>query len=99
MITVAGTDDPQYKTEAAPGRDEWDTWNDGRDKRIQNASSWGKTDRYYTGSEDLDQNGTWTEVPDYGQVWVPSQQDPNWAPYSGRPLGLSALLRLDLGFL
>jgi ferric-dicitrate binding protein FerR (iron transport regulator) len=81
MITIAGTDNPQYKTEAAPGKDEWDSWNDTRDKRIQNASSWGKTDRYYTGSEDLDANGTWTEVPDYGQVWVPSQQDPNWAPY------------------
>ena len=80
LITVAGTDNPQYKTENAPGRDEWDSWNADRDKRIQNASSWRNTDRYYTGTEDLDQNGTWTEVPDYGQVWVPSQ-GPDWAPY------------------
>jgi hypothetical protein len=80
MITVAGTDAPQYKTESAPVKDEWDTWNDDRDKRIENASSWGKTDRYYTGTEDLDKNGTWTEVPDYGQVWVPAQT-PDWAPY------------------
>ena len=80
LITVAGTDNPQYKTENAPGRDEWDTWNADRDKRIQSASSWRNTDRYYTGTEDLDQNGTWSEVPDYGQVWVPSQ-GPDWAPY------------------
>ena len=60
MITIQGTDSPQYKTEAATGRDEWDTWNDERDHRITGASSWGKTDRYYTGSEDLDTYGTWT---------------------------------------
>ena len=98
MITVAGTDNPQYKTENAPGRDEWDSWNDDRDKRIQNASSWRNTDRYYTGTEDLDQNGTWTEVPDYGQVWVPSQ-GPGLGSLSRWPVGLGAILRLDLGFL
>jgi hypothetical protein len=80
LITVAGTDDPQYKTENAPGRDEWDSWNNDRDKRIETASSWKNTDRYYTGTEDLDNHGSWTEVPDYGQVWVPSQ-GPDWAPY------------------
>jgi hypothetical protein len=81
MITVQGTDSPQYKTEAAIGRDEWDTWNDQRDHRITGASSWGKTDRYYTGSEDLDTYGTWSEVPDYGPVWIPSGVGPDWAPY------------------
>ncbi len=81
MITIQGTDNPQYKTEAAMGRDEWDTWNDQRDHRISGASSWGKTDRYYTGSEDLDTYGKWSEVPDYGPVWIPSGTDPNWAPY------------------
>ena len=81
MITIQGTDSPQYKTEAATGRDEWDTWNDERDHRITGASSWGKTDRYYTGSEDLDTYGTWSEVPDYGPVWTPSGAGPDWAPY------------------
>jgi len=81
MITVQGTDSPQYKTEAAMGRDEWDTWNDQRDHRISGATSWGKTDRYYTGSEDLDTYGTWSEVPDYGPVWIPSGGGPDWAPY------------------
>jgi FecR protein len=81
MITVQGTDDPQYKTEAAMGKDDWDTWINDRDHRINNASSWGKTDRYYTGSEDLDTYGTWSEVPDYGPVWTPAQTSPDWAPY------------------
>jgi hypothetical protein len=81
MITVQGTDSPQYKTEAATGRDDWDRWNDERDHRITGASSWAKTDRYYTGSEDLDTYGTWSEVPDYGPVWIPSGAGPDWAPY------------------
>jgi FecR protein len=81
LITVQGTDNPQYKTESAPGEDAWDQWNMDRDHRITTAKSWHNTDQYYTGSEDLDTYGTWSEVPDYGPVWTP-QQNPNWAPYS-----------------
>jgi uncharacterized membrane protein YgcG len=80
MITIAGTDNPQYKVSQAPPRDEWDNWNSDRNRATANADSWHKTNRYYVGSEDLDQNGRWTTVPDYGQVWVPSV-GPNWAPY------------------
>jgi len=81
LITIQGTDNPQYKTESAPGEDAWDSWNMDRDHRITSAKSWNDTDQYYTGSEDLDNYGTWSEVPDYGPVWIP-QQTPNWAPYS-----------------
>jgi FecR protein len=81
MITIEGTDHPQYKTESASNRDDWDSWNSDRDREIGGASSWSKTNRYYTGSEDLDTYGTWSEVPDYGQVWTPNSGDPNWAPY------------------
>jgi FecR protein len=81
LITIQGTDNPQYKTESAPGEDAWDSWNMDRDHRITSARSWKDTDQYYTGSEDLDTYGTWSEVPDYGPVWTP-QQNPNWAPYS-----------------
>jgi uncharacterized membrane protein YgcG len=80
MITVAGTDSPQYKVARAPGPDEWDGWNDSRNRTIRSADSWHKTNPYYVGTEDLDGHGVWTEVPDYGQVWVPAQ-DPGWAPY------------------
>ncbi len=81
LITIQGTDNPQYKTESAPSEDAWDSWNMDRDHRITSAKSWKDTDQYYTGSEDLDTYGTWSEVPDYGQVWIP-QQNANWAPYS-----------------
>jgi hypothetical protein len=80
MITIAGTDSPQYKVAGAPVPDDWDGWNDSRNKSIRSADSWHKTNPYYTGTEDLDGHGVWSEVPDYGPVWTPSQA-PGWAPY------------------
>jgi hypothetical protein len=80
MITIAGTDNPQYKISTAPVSDEWDAWNNDRNQKIEDAQSWRKTDPYYTGSGDLDGYGTWSEVPDYGQVWIPSEPA-GWAPY------------------
>src|ERR1700730_13406981 len=80
LIIVAGTDNPQYRTESAPGNDDWDSWNDDRNRLVAHAGSWRHTDRYYVSSHDLDANGTWTEAPDYGQVWVP-RVDAGWAPY------------------
>ncbi len=81
MITIQGTDSPQYKTSAAPASDEWDSWNNDRDRNISSAQSWHKTDPYYTGSEDMDNYGVWSEVPDYGRVWTPAE-GPGWVPYS-----------------
>ena len=80
MITINGTDNPQYRVDHAPAPDDWDGWNDSRNNSIRNADSWHKTNPYYTGTEDLDRHGVWTEVPDYGPVWTP-RQDPGWAPY------------------
>ncbi len=81
MITIEGTDNPQYKVSSAPVSDAWDSWNSDRDRTISNAQSWRHTNRYYNGTQDLDPYGTWSEIPDYGPVWTP-QQGPGWAPYS-----------------
>src|SRR5579859_7344500 len=81
MATVRGTaDEAQYKISQAPDRDDWDRWNSDRDHMIQNAQSWHHTNRYFTGSEDLDGHGQWRNVPDYGDVWVPNEPD-GWVPY------------------
>jgi hypothetical protein len=82
MITVHGSmQDAQYKTSDAPVMDEFDHWSTDRDRQILAANSWKNTNQYYSGSEDLDQSGVWSEVPDYGQVWTPNQ-GPGWSPYS-----------------
>ena len=81
LITVEGTTNPEYQTVSAPGKDDWDRWNSDRDSRISRAESWRYTNRYYTGSQDLDDYGHWVDVPDYGRVWSPAV-GPGWAPYS-----------------
>jgi hypothetical protein len=81
LITVRGTDNPEYKVVDAPSSDDWDRWNRDRDRTIETASSWHNTNQYYTGSSDLDANGRWIDVPGYGNVWQPNDQGPNWAPY------------------
>src|SRR5207249_7028603 len=71
MVTVRGTDSPEYQVAAAPGRDEWDQWNKQRDHDIRDAQSWAHTNRYYTGTQDLDHYGHWVDAPGYGDVWEP----------------------------
>src|SRR3984957_15889806 len=80
-ITIQGNaDSAQYQVSGAPGRDDWDKWNGDRDGTIEGAQSWQHTNPNYTGTQDLDGNGQWTNVPDYGSVWFPSE-GPGWAPY------------------
>jgi len=80
-ITIQGNaDNAQYQVSGAPGRDDWDKWNSDRDHSIESAQSWQHTNPNYTGTQDLDGNGQWTNVPDYGSVWFPAEA-PGWAPY------------------
>ncbi|HEY6351850.1 MAG TPA: FecR family protein [Candidatus Angelobacter sp.] len=81
IITIRGTDDPEYKVAQAPGGDDWDQWNGDRDNNIRNSQSVRQTNQYYTGAQDLDSNGRWVNIPGYGQVWQPYNQSANWAPY------------------
>ena len=73
FITIQGTGaDEQYKIGEAPARDDFDQWNTDRDNMIRNSESRQHTNDYYVGTENLDGHGTWSEVPDYGQVWRPN---------------------------
>jgi len=79
VITIRGTDNPEYQSAEAPAKDEWDRWNGDRDHIIRDAESWRRTSPYYTGSEDLDRYGRWVYVPGYGEVWSPYAA-PGWVP-------------------
>ncbi len=82
FITIKGNgDQTQYRIGEAPSRDDWDQWNTDRDRMINNSVSRRNTNDYYTGSQDLDANGTWRDVPDYGHAWFPNE-GPDWVPYS-----------------
>jgi hypothetical protein len=80
VIYVRGTDNPEYQIANAAPNDEWDRWNNDRDRAIEQAQSWQYANRYYTGAQDLDQYGQWENTPDYGYVWAPNV-GPDWVPY------------------
>ena len=81
LITIRGAgNDVAYKVAGAPGTDSWDSFNKDRDRIIVSAASWQHTDPYYTGTQDLDAYGTWTNAPGYGSVWQPTVAA-GWSPY------------------
>ncbi len=81
MVTVRGTDNPEYRVSSAFGKDDWDKWNKDHDHIIEDAEGYRHTNHYYTGAQDLDEYGHWVYVPGYGNVWSPYRTDAGWAPY------------------
>jgi hypothetical protein len=78
-----GIDNPVYKVAAAsPNPDGLDRWSDERDSREDNSASAQYVSRDIPGGADLDDNGSWSEQPEYGPVWYPNSVGPDWAPYS-----------------
>ena len=61
--------------------DQFDSWADSRDRRYDDSRSAQYLSRDVVGYEDLDDNGSWRNDPNYGPVWVPNQAPPGWAPY------------------
>jgi len=77
-----GTDDVTYTITKASGLDGLDRWSEERDRAEDNSASAKYVSRDMNGYSDLDQNGTWSEIPDQGPVWYPNDVGPDWAPYS-----------------
>ncbi len=76
-----GADLRDYESYNSPRGDEFDRWSDERDRRGSNSASARYVSPDVIGYEDLDDNGTWRSVPDYGNVWVPRNVRAGWAPY------------------
>ena len=84
MLVRGNPSDPEFRIEPAIATDEWDRWNERRDRELLGSSSNQHVPQGVYGAEDLDSYGQWVDVPSYGQVWTPSV-GPDWAPYqSGR---------------
>jgi FecR protein len=71
-----------HDSHQAPDPDNFDRWCDLRDRQLDNSVSARHVSRDVIGSEDLDNNGTWRDTPEYGSVWVPTAVAPGWAPYT-----------------
>jgi len=78
-----GTDDVQSTiVPHAPPQDGLDKWSNDRDLGEQNSVSQRYVPQDMPGTQDLDNNGTWSEDGDKGPVWYPSEVPADWAPYS-----------------
>ena len=61
--------------------DGFDRWCLDRDRREDQSESVRYVGRETIGYEDLDANGSWRQVPEYGWVWSPRVVAAGWAPY------------------
>jgi hypothetical protein len=61
--------------------DDFDHWCGDRDRREDRSQSSRYVSSDVIGYEDLDDNGGWRPVPEYGNVWFPHTTIVGWAPY------------------
>lgn len=81
-IVVRSGNPVQVETYVAPELDQWDRWNYARSDDLLDAVSARYLPPGVYGANDLDNNGTWRVVSDYGPVWIPDHVSDGWAPYS-----------------
>lgn len=72
--------DPEFMIANAQGKDDWDRWNEDRDRDLERSKSYQYVSRDIYGADDLDNHGRWVYDSPYGWVWVPNVAT-TWAPY------------------
>ena len=75
----------------------WDKWNYARSEDLLDAVSARYVSPGTYGVGDLDRNGTWRVVPEYGSVWVPTAVTVRLGAVHHGFLDPRSVLRLDMG--
>jgi FecR protein len=76
--------DPQlqnYESNNLPPADDFDRFSAERDGRWDHAKSRQYVSEEVIGYQDLDDNGEWSDAPEYGNVWYPTTVAVGWSPY------------------
>jgi hypothetical protein len=81
QYVLTGTDQLTFDAQNASGFDEFEDWCQTRDQRENSSVSARYVSRDVDGVYDLDDNGDWQTVPDYGEIWVPRGVAVGWTPY------------------
>lgn len=81
-LVLEGTEAPQVQSYVAPEVDAWDQWNYARTDHFFEALSARYVSPGTYGLDELDHNGSWRVVAEYGAIWVPDGVPSGWAPYS-----------------
>jgi hypothetical protein len=80
MLARGTPAEPEVQVVGAIRLDEWDQWNERRDRDLERSESNQYVSRDIYGAEDLDGNGRWVADAEYGNVWSP-YATAGWAPY------------------
>ena len=80
MAARGNASDPEFQMVANLPMDDWDRWNENRDRDLMNTRSYQYVASGVYGVEDLDNHGRWVYADNYGWVWAPTVA-PGWAPY------------------
>src|SRR5262249_32425687 len=78
VLTGPGTAPPSVQ--AAVRTDAFGDWSLARDRRAENLDAVRYVSPGTIGYEDLDANGSWQNMPEYGSIWLP-RVAAGWAPY------------------
>jgi hypothetical protein len=79
-MVLTGFDSPQADLGGAIRIDEFEDWSLTRDRRSEHLESVQYVSPETIGYEDLDANGHWMTVAEYGPVWIPRVRA-EWVPY------------------
>ena len=82
MLARTTANGPEFQMANASPMDEFDRWNQDRDRALERSASYRYVSPTVYGAEDLDGYGRWVYDPPYGWVWAPTSMGPGWAPYS-----------------
>ncbi len=80
-MLIEGQEPPRYDMVAIGAPDGWDQWVASRDARYDNVRSYQYVSSDIAGVEDLDRNGNWRQIPEYGWSWTPTAVAVGWQPY------------------
>src|SRR5512146_1824822 len=70
-----------YQVNRIGAPDDFDRYVSARDERYARTPSRNYVSPDAVGYEDLDEYGSWDDVPQYGHVWYPTSVAVDWAPY------------------
>jgi hypothetical protein len=76
-----GSDQLDHEIEQLPAADDFDNWSSDRDQNEDRSEASNYVSEEMTGYEDLDGNGSWSNVAGYGPCWSPGGVAVDWAPY------------------
>jgi hypothetical protein len=80
ILARGSVSEPEFQDIADLREDDFDHWNERRDKELERSRSYNYVSSDIYGAEDLEGHGRWVSVPPYGWVWSP-HVSAGWAPY------------------